>query len=811
MCLAVLACWSIALPRVAAAYRELPIKGVGYIGPNVLNLAPETTGCRNFTYRSSVGFPFRNRSLVVDLGAPVLVHRLMLIDDFSDHGGTSPVIAKHGLLIYTSNDDQTYTRYTAPVAISFRSGKPEGAFDVVEIDGLAMVARYVKLHQQLPDDEWDLANKDLQKMVRAYQNPDLAAAIDYVVAPRYVCGRAALRAKIAMPRTSAPGITLEVRDEAEELVAKLPVPASGMCVGEVDVTRLSQGLHSLRVRALLAAGVPVAGATLQTYVCAGIATNPPQPVQSEPGQVVMLSELEPHAPAQWQTRTFVRVGDTTPRPLLEAEFGAPTLKLKLAATGWHAVSIGVIGDTEVDARLGEHGTWRRCRLEVWRQHDRAEGLGEAFAGCADLHDTTLYLRPLRAKPCRVAFVRLVGLSAEQVRLVLAARKPNTRKRVTINNDGFSMFFGGVNSVEQIHSMIDKYADKMLYSYDYGLGTDCSCTYDTKAGTVFGTLEKEHWRQGDQRAYEGIQKLIREGNDPLRVLIERCHEKGIRVHTSFRMNACYPLPAGKNFNGAHYWRCHDTCRIVTRYGKLSNNLSYAHPEVRAYRLAIIREAATYAPDGMHLDFLRHPPFTGNDKPINDAFKQRYGEEPPAKPFDDERWETVRAEVMTQFMGDVRKAMDEVGANLGRRLPVSASFDCMAYNAHGLDVKRWIDEGLVDNISPGVHGFGGTRFAIDDFVAMTRGTPCKLFVRLEHIIQGHDPTPESERGEVVFKSERMTVNRYRARVLELYDRGADGVYLFNTGGNRLLDTISDEPGLRAWNAVERPVVGWLDAVR
>ena len=45
----------------------------------------------------------------------------------------------------------------------------------------------------------------------------------------------------------------------------------------------------------------------------------------------------------------------------------------------------------------------------------------------------------------------------------------------------------------------------------------------------------------------------------------------------------------------------------------------------------------------------------------------------------------------------------------------------------------------------------------------------------------------------------------------DRGADGVYLFNTGGNELIGTISDEPGLRAWDAVERPVVGWLDAAR
>lgn len=93
-------------------------------------------------------------------------------------------------------------------------------------------------------------------------------------------------------------------------------------------------------------------------------------------------------------------------------------------------------------------------------------------------------------------------------------------------------------------------------------------------------------------------------------------------------------------------------------------------------------------------------------------------------------------------------------------------------------------------------------------MKRGTACKLLARLEHTVQGHDPTPESERGEVTFKSEYMTLNRYRARALEVYEEGADGIYLFNAGIVALIDPLSDVNGLKAWRAFEAPWVGWFD---
>jgi hypothetical protein len=250
------------------------------------------------------------------------------------------------------------------------------------------------------------------------------------------------------------------------------------------------------------------------------------------------------------------------------------------------------------------------------------------------------------------------------------------------------------------------------------------------------------------------------------------------------------------------------RIVDRAGKPRSNLSYAYPEVRAFRLSIIREAAGYGVDGIHLNFLRHPPFFGYDPPLVAAFRKKYGAEPEKG---DERWYRLRADIMTGFVRQIRKALDEIGAQTGRRLSLSASMEYRNYVHQGLDVERWVQEGLVDLISPGVHGLGGTYFPVKAFAEMTRGTPCKLFPMLECVIRGHDPTPESERGEVHYESDHMTLNRFRRRFLEVYREGARGIYPFNCGSPKLIRVVSHIDGLYAWERFEKPLVNWFDPIR
>jgi len=165
-------------PLSAGTWRELPHPGAGFIGPGPASEPPESSPCMGFGYPASAGFPYKNRSLVVDLGDPApAVHRIVLIDDYSDNGGDSPVVRKYGLQLYTSDDNLTYARYTGPVRLHFRTAGPEGGFDAVVLDELRIRSRYIKLHAEIPDETWDLGNHHLNRMVRVFQDTDRVADI----------------------------------------------------------------------------------------------------------------------------------------------------------------------------------------------------------------------------------------------------------------------------------------------------------------------------------------------------------------------------------------------------------------------------------------------------------------------------------------------------------------------------------------------------------------------------------------------------------------------------------------------------------
>ncbi len=787
----------------AKTMRELPVAAIGFVGPGPMAEPPESAAGQAMGTKAPIGFPVSNRSLVLDLGETRLVHQLVMYDDKRDNSGTSPLITENGLLLYTSDDGFNFTPYTRPFEITVEPGKQEGVFETARIDDLVILARYIKLHADLPTMAYDFANTNLQQMVRVYQDPGLAATVTYVRADRYLAGQAKIYARIEMPAKDESPLWIEAFASSGAELGRVLVPDDGIVRHELDVSSLALEEQVIDLVLVSEKWGALARRSLKFFCTSGIQNNPGRVVESKPGQIVMLDKLE----CSWATGEYRSEGKAK-RTIWEGKPEDKSFELTLPATGWHAVSIGLTGGSQAEVTLGDAAP-KRVKLQVWRQYDEAEGLGEAFVGSEDLESTKLTIQPIGKGACRIAFVRLLGLSSEQIRIAKAARTPDGIGRVTINNDGFSMFYSGTNSKQQLLKVVDRYRGKSLYSYDYCLGSDATCTYDTKVGTIFGSNVEKFWRQGDRRAFEGIQKLISEGNDPLRVVIDRSRSNGQQIHVSFRMNANYAPPNAKTMNGRQYWDNY-SCRILTQSKKYSYRLSYAYPEVRAYRLAVIKEGLTYGPDGLNLDFLRHPPFVGFDKPLVDAFKAKYGEDPFANPTDP-RWLAMQAEVMTGFVRSVRQVLDEESKRQGREMTLTAAFDYSGYEGQALDVQRWVREGLVDQIIPGVHGFGGKVFSVNKFARMVEGTDCQLFVRLEHTIQGHDPTPESERGEVEIHREHMTLNSYRRRVLELYDEGAGGIYLFNNAGLGFINALSDKQGLRSWDAFERPLVGWFEEGR
>jgi len=106
----------------------------------------------------------------------------------------------------------------------------------------------------------------------------------------------------------------------------------------------------------------------------------------------------------------------------------------------------------------------------------------------------------------------------------------------------------------------------------------------------------------ERQRDLLERMFREGTDPLQVTIEACRAAGVRVVASFRMNAedWY----GHTFRLSDFGRDHPEWRVLRPDGTPAGNLDPAVPQVCEHRLHLFAEvAAQYDVDGLELDFRR----------------------------------------------------------------------------------------------------------------------------------------------------------------------------------------------------------------
>jgi hypothetical protein len=110
-----------------------------------------------------------------------------------------------------------------------------------------------------------------------------------------------------------------------------------------------------------------------------------------------------------------------------------------------------------------------------------------------------------------------------------------------------------------------------------------------------------------------------------------------------------------------------------------------------------------------------------------FQQKYGEDAKKVAEDDPRLYELRDEIMTGFMRDVRKLLDDIQKQQGRRqryeLTVSVVHNESDNRKYGLDVERWVKEGLIDRIGifpAAFHTDTRKPMELDWFARITKGT-------------------------------------------------------------------------------------------
>lgn len=249
-------------------------------------------------------------------------------------------------------------------------------------------------------------------------------------------------------------------------------------------------------------------------------------------------------------------------------------------------------------------------------------------------------------------------------------------------------------------------------------------------------------------------LIEQGTDPLQVMIDWSRQHHVEIFWGMRVNDTHD-------SWGYSWEDLATSTIKKEHpewlvGSKDNKpkvggfkaADFTHPEIRDYTFRFVQEVCQkYDVDGVDMDFFRHPVF----------FKSHaWGQEVTQ----DER------DMMTDMMRRIRAMMDEGGVKRGRpillsvRVPDSAEY-CRAI---GIDIERWLKEGLVDMMVVGGY---------------FRLNPWETSVALGHQygVPVYPSLDETRFKDEEAKKLRSSEEGLRARAMNVWNSGADGVYAFN----------------------------------
>jgi hypothetical protein len=270
-------------------------------------------------------------------------------------------------------------------------------------------------------------------------------------------------------------------------------------------------------------------------------------------------------------------------------------------------------------------------------------------------------------------------------------------RVLFNNDTVNNFL----CVSSYHKMGEDWRPEMLEgSVDEVAGrVDAHCLsmghgsvpwYRSKVYPMAAHMRwwQEHfnadpWHDGFGVA--PVHRFVADGGDVLQLFIDRCRKTGQAPFVSLRLNDTHYLESADtpgNLTGIHsitrFYVEHPEWRIGRnvsasdrRAVNFDRGLNWAVPEVRERMFSLIAEQClNYDIDGFEMDFMRTRSFFRLDETTSEQ----------------------RRAIMREFVGRVRKVLDEGSG--GRRRWLSARVPCFVsgFDPLGINLNDWHDVGL-----------------------------------------------------------------------------------------------------------------------
>ena len=298
-------------------------------------------------------------------------------------------------------------------------------------------------------------------------------------------------------------------------------------------------------------------------------------------------------------------------------------------------------------------------------------------------------------------------------------------------------------IRQYVEPIDEVLDLGVDTISYVVGDCAVLLYDTKVGEIWGhnydLINHEVW----YKAAFNCLMMIESGHDPLQVVCDHAHERGFNFLAHLLLNMAYTPPSrvtnGRvaTYNTLHpEWTVGEEPDYPEAVHDNPNRMSYAVPEIRENRLAIVRELVTdYPTDGIDLNFNTYMPLIA----------RREVEE--------------HTETITEWMRNVRRAADAAAEAQGRskRVVVRMAATVEGNKKMGQDIETWVGEGLVDTIvaMPVGGDFSSETSRLRELVEVAEGNGVPVLAGMDAV--GTDQT-------------RLT---HRAATVNAYDAGVKGV--------------------------------------
>ncbi len=343
-----------------------------------------------------------------------------------------------------------------------------------------------------------------------------------------------------------------------------------------------------------------------------------------------------------------------------------------------------------------------------------------------------------------------GLSLAKLR-VLRDEAKRAERRIIFNNDGWDAFLvqKGLSDEEIIRSFLNKRYEPSETTVGLA-GTHVDSVFH--CGCTTGTFASHIPQAPGASVYPfSLASFGKPELEPLNILSKWRTANGVELFFSLRMNDSHDGISDANFERMASRFKKDNPRFLV--GKVEDRgvkgrnwaaFDYSHPEVRQFILALAEDVLSrYDVDGIELDFERNPPF----------FKSFYEGGSASE-------EETKA--MTQLVRDIRHTSEIVGLRKKKPLLIAVRVTSSQpmNGAMGLDVAKWLEEGLVDLLIVG----GNLQFDhFADAAKYWKQFDAPLYFCLSNVW-----------GE---KDLRQSAMAYRGRALQAWDAGADGVYLFN----------------------------------